>query len=213
MTSFVGAEHVSCFRNSHGDSCGRTWWSLVQFGLRADIVSRKQRIYIYADLDDHAGGCDYFQLPYKGMPSLKVIQAAIAELPSGPPLVVAISGGTTGIGSYIANSFASTFAGHGSRLRVYIIGRNAARAKTVLSYGRITSPGSDWHFVHATDLSLISEVDRCCKEIIELEKKSPLAGGPPRVDHLYMTHSFSAVQANVIHRVLSCNAHDGMDSD
>jgi NAD(P)-dependent dehydrogenase (short-subunit alcohol dehydrogenase family) len=136
------------------------------------------------------------------MPNLKVIRAAVAELPKGPPLVITISGGTTGIGSYIANTFATTFAAHGSRLRVYIIGRNAARAEAVLSHGRSTSPGSEWHFVQAKDLSLLSEVDKCCQKIIELEENAPFAGELARIDLLYMTHSFSAVQANTIHGML-----------
>ncbi|KAL7928544.1 hypothetical protein V8C35DRAFT_229295 [Trichoderma chlorosporum] len=124
------------------------------------------------------------------MPSISIIQTAIAELPNGPPLVVAISGGTTGIGSYIAKSLATIFAKDGSKLRVYIIGRNVERAEKVISDGRELCPGSDWRFVHATDLALISEVDKCCAEISQQETESPFHGGPVRVDLLYMTHCY-----------------------
>ena len=124
------------------------------------------------------------------MPSLSIIRSAIAELPNGPPLVVALTGGTTGIGSYVAKALATTFAKSGSKLRVYIVGRNATRAKTVMSEGQEISPGSDWRFVHATDLALISEVDRACAEIIRQETEAPFYGGPTRLDLLYMSHCY-----------------------
>lgn len=136
------------------------------------------------------------------MPNIKVIQAAIAELPKGPPLVIAISGGTTGIGSYIAKAFATTFASHGAKLRVYIIGRNAERAETVLSEGRRIAPGSDWRFVKATDLTLLGEVDRCCEDIIKQENELPFAGGPARLDLLYMTHSTSPLLGKIVRMCL-----------
>ena len=135
------------------------------------------------------------------MPNIKTIKSAIAELPKGPSLVIAISGGTTGIGSYIAKAFATAFAAHGTRLRVYIIGRNAIRAETVLEEGRRTAPGSEWRFVKATDLSLLSEVDRCCVEIMKLENEAPFAGGPARLDLLYMTHSASPLLGKIVRKL------------
>lgn len=124
------------------------------------------------------------------MPDLKVIQSTIAELPNGPPLVAALAGGTTGIGSYVAKSLATTFAKQGSKLRVYIIGRNADRAKTVIEKCQKTCPESEWRFVQATDLALIGEVDRCCAEIIRHETEAPFHGGPVRLDLLYMSHCY-----------------------
>lgn len=124
------------------------------------------------------------------MPQLQVIKAAVAELPNGPPLVVAIPGGTTGIGSYVAKALATAFSGHGSKLRVYIVGRNAKRASEVIQDVQKTSPGSDWRFIQVTDLALISEVDRSCQEIIQQETESPFHGGPVRLDLLYMTYCY-----------------------
>ncbi|KAF2667935.1 hypothetical protein BT63DRAFT_457237 [Microthyrium microscopicum] len=125
------------------------------------------------------------------MPKLSAIQAGIAKLPDDQPIVAAIAGGTTGIGSYIAKELAKVFALKGPKLRVYIIGRNAERAESVLSEGKEISPGSDWRFVEASDLALISEVDRASKEIIRQENEAPLSGGLARLDMLYMTHSYS----------------------
>jgi NAD(P)-dependent dehydrogenase (short-subunit alcohol dehydrogenase family) len=124
------------------------------------------------------------------MPSLSVIRSSLAELPSGPPIVAVVAGGTTGIGSYIASGLAKAYAKQGSNLRVYIVGRNATRAESVLAEGRKISPGSDWRFVQATDLALISEVDKACAEIIKRETESSFHGGSPRVDLLYMTHCY-----------------------
>jgi NAD(P)-dependent dehydrogenase (short-subunit alcohol dehydrogenase family) len=124
------------------------------------------------------------------MPSLSTIHAAIAELPKGSPLVVALTGGTTGIGSYVAKALATAFSTSGSKLRVYIVGRNAARAALVITECKQISPESDWRFVQATDLALISEVDRSCTEIIRQETETPFHGGPARLNLLYMSHSY-----------------------
>jgi NAD(P)-dependent dehydrogenase (short-subunit alcohol dehydrogenase family) len=123
------------------------------------------------------------------MPSLEAIRAAVTELPQGSPLVIAIAGGTTGIGSYLAKALATTFSSQGSKLRVYIVGRNAARAQTVISECEKISPGSDWRFIHATDLALISEVDKSSAEIIKQETEAPFHGELARLDLLYMTHA------------------------
>lgn len=122
------------------------------------------------------------------MPSIKIIRSALAELPKGPPIVAAFAGGTTGIGSYGAKALATAYASEGHKLRAYIIGRNASRAEEVISECRRVSPGSDWRFVQTTDLALMSEVDRCCADIIRQENDAPFLNGPPRLDLLYMTY-------------------------
>jgi NAD(P)-dependent dehydrogenase (short-subunit alcohol dehydrogenase family) len=124
------------------------------------------------------------------MPNIKIIRETLAELPNGPPLVVAVTGGTTGIGSYVAKALATTFAKSGSKLRVYIVGRNATRAESVIAQGQEISPGSEWRFVKGTDLALISEVDRASAEIIRQETEAPFHGGPARLDLLYMSHCY-----------------------
>ncbi|KAF2025514.1 hypothetical protein EK21DRAFT_103910 [Setomelanomma holmii] len=128
------------------------------------------------------------------MPNLKTIRETIATLPSGPPLVIALVGGTTGIGSYVANALATTFSQQGDKLRVYIIGRSAAHAEVVIKYGREHSPGSDWRFIQASDVSLMSDVDRVSQDIIQQEEREPFAGGPPRLDVLYMSQALSPLQ-------------------
>lgn len=128
------------------------------------------------------------------MPNWQTICAGIAELPKDRPLVIALVGATTGIGSYVAKTWATTFASHGSRLRVYVVGRNATRAEVLLNYGRDTSPGSDWRFVQVSDLSVMHEVDQVSKVIIQQEEDSPFAGGPARLDALYLSQARSPLQ-------------------
>jgi hypothetical protein len=123
------------------------------------------------------------------MPSLKIIRPAVAQLSQGQPLVAVLVGGTTGIGSYVAKSLARAFAKNGSKLRVYVVGRNATRAAEVIAQGRSISPGSDWRFIQATDLALISEVDKSCAEIIRQETESPFQK-TPGIDLLYMSHCY-----------------------
>lgn len=139
------------------------------------------------------------------MPNLKTIRQGNATLPLGPPLVVAFVGGTTGIGSYTARALARTFAKHGSKLRVYIIGRNASSAESHIAYGRTTAPGSDWRFIAAKDIALLADVDKVCAEIFAQENASPFAGGPPRLDVLYMSAALSPLQPSPL-------TSEGLDS-
>lgn len=128
------------------------------------------------------------------MPKLSTIRADIAKLPLGRPLVFVLTGATTGIGSYIARAIAKVFKSHGDNLRVYIVGRNAARAQELLKFGRDTSPNSKWRFIQASDLSLITEVDRVSSEITRQENECPFHGGPARIDVLYMSQATSPLQ-------------------
>jgi NAD(P)-dependent dehydrogenase (short-subunit alcohol dehydrogenase family) len=128
------------------------------------------------------------------MPNVETIRDGIAVLPEGAPLVFVLVGGTTGIGSYVARALANTYAKAGSKLRVYIVGRQIDRAETVFQYGRDTSPGSDWRFIKASDLSLMSDVDKISQEITKQEEEQPFAGGPPRLDVLYMSQALSPLQ-------------------
>ncbi|OAG19124.1 hypothetical protein CC77DRAFT_1032508 [Alternaria alternata] len=125
------------------------------------------------------------------MPSRAQIHATLTTLPTGPPLVIAIIGGTSGIGSYTAKAFASVYRNAGSKLRVYLVGRDASRAEALLTDVRSTSPGSEWRFLKANDLAMMSDVDTVCAQIKRYEEEEPLKGGGPRIDMLYMSQAFS----------------------
>jgi NAD(P)-dependent dehydrogenase (short-subunit alcohol dehydrogenase family) len=125
------------------------------------------------------------------MPSRAQIHATLTTLPTGPPLVIAIIGGTSGIGSYTAKAFASVYRNAGVKLRVYLVGRDASRAEALLTDVRSTSPGSEWRFLKANDLAMMSDVDTVCAQIKRYEEEEPLKGGGPRIDMLYMSQAFS----------------------
>ena len=127
------------------------------------------------------------------MPPLSTILSHLPTLAT-TPTVVAFTGGTTGIGSYITQTLATTFAHHGSNLRVYLIGRNATRAASLLANGRATSPGSEWFFLPVDDLALMRDVDAVSTEIARRETESPFRGGEPRVDVFYMCQALSPLQ-------------------
>jgi NAD(P)-dependent dehydrogenase (short-subunit alcohol dehydrogenase family) len=139
------------------------------------------------------------------MPDLQTIRAGVTSLPTSGPTVVALTGATTGIGSYVARALATTFASHGPNLRVYLVGRNASRAGEILEHGRTTSPGSEWIFLPAGDLALIKDVDAVCAEIARREQEAPFAGGSnARVDVLYMSQALSPMQESKGKSCWSC---------
>ncbi|CAN9349768.1 unnamed protein product [Alternaria alternata] len=84
--------------------------------------------------------------------------------------------GTSGIGSYTAKAFASVYRNAGSKLRVYLVGRDASRAEALLTDVRSTSPGSEWRFLKANDLAMMSDVDTVCAQIKRYEEEEPLKG-------------------------------------
>jgi hypothetical protein len=72
---------------------------------------------------------------------------------------------------------------------VYIVGRNEAAANTIIAECRKACPAGEFHFVRASDLSSLREVDRVCKEIVNAEEASA-AGKSAFVDLLVMTQAF-----------------------
>ncbi|PVH94766.1 hypothetical protein DM02DRAFT_721115 [Periconia macrospinosa] len=127
------------------------------------------------------------------MPSPKQIQTSLSTLSSGPSLVVALIGATSGVGSYTARALARTYATQGSKLRVYLVGRNATRGAELLEYAHSTSPGSEWRFLEVKDLSLMSEVDGVVRRIEEVERKEPFQG-QARLDALWISPALSPLQ-------------------
>ena len=131
------------------------------------------------------------------MPSLTQIRKDISCLPTSFPLVIAIFGGTTGIGSYVARSFARLFSQHGANLRVYLVGRNASRAEEILAYAKKTAPESDWTFVEVGNAALMSECERVAGVIKEREERQPFEDGTggkrARLDAIYLSWALSPV--------------------
>jgi NAD(P)-dependent dehydrogenase (short-subunit alcohol dehydrogenase family) len=124
------------------------------------------------------------------MVNLDTVHAINRDLVQTQPLVAVFTGGTGGIGSLTLKAFARTAAKHNAcGLRVYIIGRNASAAEKLMVECRSIYPEGQYHFIKVDDLSLIGDVDKACKELIEAEERNAAAvKQTARIDYLMLSH-------------------------
>jgi len=122
------------------------------------------------------------------MVNLNVIHDANNALVQGRPLVAVFFGGTSGIGHYTLRALAAAEANGGKGFRAYVVGRKVAAAEKIIAECRTIWSESQITFVQAEDISLIQDVDRVCKHIIELEEKE---SQDPRIDYLMMSQGGS----------------------
>lgn len=125
------------------------------------------------------------------MVQMNIVRACNHALVSKQPITAVFVGGTSGIGEYAVRALASTHGSSGRGLRVYIVGRNEAAATTIIADCQEACPAGEFHFVPATDLAYLREVDRVCKNIVNTEEASA-KGKPACVDLLVMTQAFFA---------------------
>ncbi|KAK9427027.1 putative oxidoreductase ENV9 [Lipomyces doorenjongii] len=125
------------------------------------------------------------------MVQLDVVRACNNALVKRQSVTGVFVGGTSGIGEYSVRALASTHGTSGCGLRVYIVGRNEAAANTIIAECKKSCPVGEFHFVRASDLASLREVDRVCKEIVNAEEASA-AGKPACVDLLVMTQALFA---------------------
>lgn len=112
------------------------------------------------------------------MVSLAEVRNSNAGLRTRPPVVAIFAGATSGIGESTLKALASKTVNP----KVYIIGRNEARASAVIKECTETCPGGTFIFLK-TDLSLLRNVDELCEKIKHREE-----GG--RVDLLFMSQGY-----------------------
>lgn len=122
------------------------------------------------------------------MVNLDIIQDANNALVKSRPLVAVYFGGTSGIGHYTLRALATAEANGGQGFRAYVVGRKVAAAEKIIAECRTIWSESQITFVQADDISLIRDVDRVCKNIIELEEKEDQN---PRIDYLMMSQGGS----------------------
>ncbi|KAJ5102046.1 hypothetical protein NUU61_004268 [Penicillium alfredii] len=99
------------------------------------------------------------------MVSLRTVQASNQALRAIPNITALFVGGTSGIGQSTLRQLAR----HAANPTVYIVGRNQIRATPFLEELQQLNPQGRFHFVEA-DVSLIGNVDRACKQIMNQEK-------------------------------------------
>ncbi|RDW70557.1 putative Short-chain dehydrogenase [Aspergillus mulundensis] len=122
------------------------------------------------------------------MVSLNLVRKSNAALrtltspPTTPNKITALFvGGTSGIGLSTLRALARHT--EGKALTAYIVGRSESRAKPVLSELQSLSPTAKFKFIEA-DVSLIRNVDRACKTVLQNENGP---GGSGKLDFLFMT--------------------------
>lgn len=126
------------------------------------------------------------------MVRLTAAREANEKLLATSSLVAVFVGGTSGIGEYTLRSLANlaSKSKEGSGLQVYLVGRNTAAADAILSHCRQVCPKGRFEFVKAEDLALLRDVDRCCEEILKLERtREERFMGPARLDVLVMSQA------------------------
>ncbi|KAL4995897.1 hypothetical protein BDV10DRAFT_202703 [Aspergillus recurvatus] len=119
------------------------------------------------------------------MVSLNLVRETNAALRSlsSTKITALFVGGTSGIGLYTLRALAKNT--DGKALTAYIVGRSASRAKPVLSELQRLNPQARFPFIEA-DVSLIKNVDRVCREVLDAEKR-PAGAGKGKLDFLFMT--------------------------
>ncbi|KUJ23876.1 uncharacterized protein LY89DRAFT_633581 [Mollisia scopiformis] len=123
------------------------------------------------------------------MVKLNLVKSSNDELVS-KPLVAVFVGATSGIGAYTVRCLAKTHGKTGKGLRVYIVGRNAKAAESIIAECQKSCPAGQFLFQSANDLALMKEVDITCKQLIKTEEKEASAKGEtPRIDILVMSHA------------------------
>lgn len=121
------------------------------------------------------------------MVQLNDIRNANSKLVNNQPLVAVFVGGTSGIGDYTLRALVSNHSAKGTGLCIYIVGRNAQAAETIISHCTTQCPDGQYHFIQAKDLSLLQNVDKAAAEIIQHQQQKYSNGYVPRVDMLFMS--------------------------
>jgi NAD(P)-dependent dehydrogenase (short-subunit alcohol dehydrogenase family) len=125
------------------------------------------------------------------MVKLEPVRACNRALVKKQFITAVFVGGTSGIGENAVRALSSIHGTSGKGLRVYIVGRNDKAAKTIIAECKKVCPTGEFHFVRASDLSSMQEVDRACKEIIDAEEAAT-TGKPACVDLLVMSQALFA---------------------
>jgi NAD(P)-dependent dehydrogenase (short-subunit alcohol dehydrogenase family) len=142
------------------------------------------------------------------MVNLSTVRASNGALFAQSPITAIVVGGASGIGEYVVRGIAATHGQSGRGLRLYIVGRNEDGAKAIIASCGAVCPSAEFRFIKANDLSLLCDVDRVCKEIVEAEDEEAAKGGRNRrIDLLVMTQALFAFGKGLEHRC-ECIRHN-----
>jgi len=127
------------------------------------------------------------------MVKMQQVRTTVSTYFANRPVVAVFIGGTQGIGHFSAAALAKQYATQQTAntstaplLRIYIVGRSATKANTVLSDLTKAHSNGQYRFVQAADLTSIVDVDTISKEIIRIENEEH-GQDNPRIDLLVQT--------------------------
>ena len=115
------------------------------------------------------------------MVNLSDVRKSNSALKTSSSVVAVFAGGTSGIGEATVKALAA----NAKDPKVYIIGRNEARASRIIEECVQSCPGGSFTFVKA-DLSLLKNVDIMCEEIKREETG--------RLDLLFMSQGYITLE-------------------
>jgi NAD(P)-dependent dehydrogenase (short-subunit alcohol dehydrogenase family) len=124
------------------------------------------------------------------MVKLNEVEATNVSVAQSRPLVAVFVGGTNGIGEQTLRALAKAHGKNGKGLRIYCVGRKQDAADKIFDECRRTCADGQYRFIKAANLTLVSDVDQCCEDIMSLEHEGGLMGGPPRIDILCQSQGF-----------------------
>ena len=113
---------------------------------------------------------------------LSDVRKSNSAIRSSHPIVAVFAGATSGIGESTLKALAS----NALNPRVYLIGRNEARASAIIEECLETCPGGTFVFLKA-DLSLLRNVDELCEQIKRREESG-------RLDLLFMSQGYITLE-------------------
>jgi NAD(P)-dependent dehydrogenase (short-subunit alcohol dehydrogenase family) len=116
------------------------------------------------------------------MVNLSDVRKSNSALETSSSLVAVFAGGTSGIGEATIKALAA----NAKDPKVYIIGRNEARASRIIEECVQSCPGGSFKFIKA-DLSLLGNVDMMCEEIKRREETG-------RLDLLFMSQGYITLE-------------------
>jgi hypothetical protein len=128
------------------------------------------------------------------MVSIKAVKGCNAALIKSQPLVAVITGGTSGIGEHTIRTLDDIHDKEGKGLRIYLVSREGAAAKHIISDCLELCPKETFRFVQAGDLALLKDVDHVCADITTADEVANPLGEKPRIFFLVMGHAYLAFE-------------------
>jgi hypothetical protein len=121
------------------------------------------------------------------MVNIKEVQAANERcFGEVDDLTAVFAPGTTGIGQYALCRLALVRGRQGKGFFAYLVARSQEKADAVIDQCKKNCPKAEFCFIQTSDIAMLSEVDRACKEIVRREGERK-GSAKPSIDLLILS--------------------------